>query len=73
MLRKIIMCAGRVKRRLKIYRSFGFLGYVDKRNLTYRERTPLSDSMRSNLIEYFSEDVTRLSTLLNRDLSHWQE
>jgi hypothetical protein len=32
---------------------------------------PIADALRREMKDYFADDVRRLSTLLNRDLSHW--
>lgn len=38
-----------------------------------RSQPPLSATDRGILVEYFREDVNRLSYLLQRDLSHWMQ
>lgn len=35
------------------------------------EREPMSEAMRAQLLEFYREDVARLSQLLGRDLSGW--
>jgi hypothetical protein len=40
-------------------------------NTVKERRQPLSPEFRAELVETFREEVTRLSRLLNRDLSHW--
>ncbi len=42
-----------------------------KKNRVRVERLPLDDAMRQVLIEAFTDDVTKLGKLLDRDLSHW--
>lgn len=70
-LQKMVMVAGRLKRRLGIYRSIGILSSIEQKNLRYRQRTPLSPYMRRALQAYFESDIKKLSGILNRDLSHW--
>jgi succinate dehydrogenase flavin-adding protein (antitoxin of CptAB toxin-antitoxin module) len=36
-----------------------------------QQRTTLSPKFRRELAEFFTEDVQRLSQLLDRDLTHW--
>jgi hypothetical protein len=43
-----------------------------KNNLVIpRERQPIADALRGELMDYFREDVAKLSMLLNRDLMFW--
>jgi len=49
-------------------------GWIDKAKHWMRrpqKRTPLTPKFRSELAEFFTEDVQRLSQLLDRDLTHW--
>lgn len=69
--RKMVMVAGLLKRRLGIYRGLGILNKMDKMNLHYRKREPMSTVLRLELQEYFRSDVGKLSVLLDRDLSGW--
>ncbi|MGH6886367.1 MAG: hypothetical protein ACREGK_09865, partial [Geminicoccales bacterium] len=56
---KMIGRMKRVRRRLKHLNTFR------------RERPKLRDGMRETLRDHFGDDVRKLSTLLDRDLSHW--
>lgn len=60
-----------LKETLGIRKSFGLLGGLEKKNVTYRDRDPLSPAMRLVLENHFRDDIKRLSGLLDRDLSHW--
>ena len=60
-----------LKETLGIRKSFGLLGGLEKKNVTYRDRDPLSPAMRVVLENHFRDDIKRLSGLLDRDLSHW--
>ena len=60
-----------LKETLGIRKSFGLLGGLEKKNVTYRDQDPLSPAMRVVLENHFRDDIKRLSGLLDRDLSHW--
>ncbi len=45
---------------------------IKKRNKIKVERPELSTQLRNELAEYFSDDISLLSELLGRDLSHWR-
>jgi hypothetical protein len=60
-----------LKGRLGIERRLGFLAWVRRRNVRYRERKPLALPMRESLASEFSADVLILARLLGRDLQHW--
>lgn len=50
------------------------VGWKDKiqaKTMTNPQRRPLSSSFRRELTDYFSEDITLLSELIGRDLTHW--
>lgn len=52
------------------------LGVIDllmRINLVTRKRRPLDDRFRAQLIEYFAEDISKLSTYINKDLGAWLE
>lgn len=63
---------GRLKRNIGIQRSMGLLDSLAQWNRIERERPPLSDAMREELRAYFKDDICKLESILNRDLSHWQ-
>lgn len=45
---------------------------IKKRNKVKIERPKTPENLRTELVKYFSDDVSRLSDLLGRDLSHWR-
>jgi hypothetical protein len=44
-----------------------------KSNLQFEQRPSLAPETRARLNQEFTPGIERLSTLLNRDLSHWCE
>ena len=49
-------------------------GLVDQAKQLFRKpskRTPLSESFRAELNQFFAADVAETSELLGRDLNHW--
>jgi hypothetical protein len=68
---RMVQLMGNAKRYFNIKKSFGLLGTIDRRNIRYQIRQPLSDEMKYMLQEYFSEDIALLGRLIDRDLSHW--
>jgi hypothetical protein len=71
LLQKTICNLGRLKRKVGIQRSIGLLSPLAQWNRIERPRSPLSNSMRSKLRAYFEDDIQKLESILNRDLSHW--
>lgn len=59
-----------IKQHLGI-QNLGLLEYVRSLNNKTTQRTPLNTNFKSEIIETFREDITRISRILNRDLSHW--
>lgn len=65
---------------MKVFSMFG-AGFMEKIGLLYNKvellnarrvpRKPLDPGLRDRFILYFSEDIRRLSRLLDRDLSFW--
>ncbi len=68
--RVLVQAAELLKRSLGLKR-LGILDLVQKVFVTKYQRLPLPDDFRAELIDAFREDVTRLSLLLNRDLTSW--
>jgi hypothetical protein len=60
-------CARALKKMLGI-REFALLSRLNIKELP---RKPLSPGFRAELQDTFSEDIAKLSILINRDLSHW--
>lgn len=50
----------------------GVFNLLSRYNTEGYKRPSLDQEFRAELVEYFREDVQRLSSLINRDLSHWQ-
>jgi hypothetical protein len=44
-----------------------------KLNTKEVDRKPLSPQIRAEMLEAFSEDIDKLSAILNRDLTHWKK
>ncbi len=59
-----------LKRSLGLKR-LGILDQIRKMFVTKYPRPPLADDFRAELVDAFRDDVTKLSQLLNRDLSSW--
>lgn len=72
LLRRAVQVLGGLKRSLGIKHRFGLLNAIDKRNIQYRARAPLSEEMRADLHDFFREDVALLERLLCRNLTHWR-
>jgi len=49
----------------------GILRRLQKMNADKKKRSPLRPEFRAELVEAFREEVEKLETILNRDLSHW--
>ncbi len=62
---------GLIKHSLGIYREFGVLRIIEKRNVRVQPRVPLPAEFRRELQDYFASDVEKLGKLLNQDLSAW--
>lgn len=53
------------------FERWGILDAIRSFNSKPTSRKPLSEDFRTELIADFSEDIQRLSYLLDKDLSHW--
>jgi hypothetical protein len=65
-----------LKRRINLKKVVGrksWLKRVARWNTTSVRPAPLDPAMRKALRDTFAADVDKLSTLLQRDLSHWLE
>lgn len=76
LINKITKSEGLKKGLIGTKRMLGIdkLGVLDKLSGFYvesRKRKPISSEMRKKLINYFKDDVDKLSNLTGRDLSHW--
>lgn len=53
--------------------SFGIFPALRKMNTKIEPRKPLAPEFRKKLVEEFSEDIKKLSRLIHRDLSLWNQ
>ncbi len=60
-----------IKRKLGIVKTFNVMGQLRPLYEQTQSRPQLSAEFKGRLADEFKEDVARLSTLLERDLSHW--
>jgi hypothetical protein len=82
-IRKVTRLIGKgssfIKRLLGIpvSRGTGILQMIDridiKQNICVRQRSPMSEELQRELINYFRPDIKKLGSLTGRDLSHWLE
>jgi len=72
-LLRFIYMLGDLKKKVGIYKSFGVLETIKKKNIKHITPPPLSESFRQELRDYFKEDTQRLSEITNRDLSCWDK
>ena len=75
---EVVTMVGRIAKVIKKYmgleaRGTGILNKLNSINVRYRPRPPLSKELAKELINFYKEDVLKLSSLINRDLSHWLE
>jgi len=71
LLKRTVINIGNVKRALRIRKRFGFLQWLNKKNTLYKPKPNISPILKSELSEYFKEDIKKLEYLTTRDLSHW--
>lgn len=60
-----------IKRIFRIERLSVISSFINKHNVQVGKRKPLSPEFVAELKDEFREDVSRVSVLINRDLSHW--
>jgi len=70
-LDSVILLLARLKASLRLKGRLGLLSKVRKWNVRYRDRVPLRDEIRAEMIDRYSEDVRLLGTCIDRDLEHW--
>lgn len=63
--------ASSLKRRLGLTRQIGVMAVLDQLNTKVAKKEPLRQPVHAGLIEFFTEDVKKLESLLFRDLSSW--
>lgn len=75
LLQKWVYTLGRVwhpvKKKLGIVRSFGIMKPISNFGVISRSRPTISIDVRQELLDYFKNDIEKLSYLINRDLLHW--
>jgi hypothetical protein len=69
---RLFKLTGTIRKSLGIKHFTGILTPLGRYNVLYVKRPPLLEDFRTELVEYFSEDVKKLSRLIGRDLSHWR-
>ncbi len=62
---------GRFKKHLGIHQKFGIQRWFNRRNEVPKRNRKIATDFQAELIDYFKDDVNKLSNLINRDLSHW--
>lgn len=73
LLRQTNLVVLKLKKSLGIQRPlFGIIQSLMQYNSIKIKRHAMPKEFREELVEYFREDVQKLSYLINRDLSHWQ-
>ena len=70
LLKQATRALGIVKRKTRIPGSLGILSRINAWNRQERPWTP-NREMDEVLIDYFADDIARLSALTGRDLRHW--
>ena len=68
---RTIRSAGNIKRAIGITKRVGMLTRLQLWNTKYQEKPPLRVDFRSELAEYFRDDVLRTAELIDQDLSEW--
>ena len=66
----LVATADRLKKILGI-ESLGIVNKIRNINREEFERPPLDPQFRSYLVDEFKDEVSKLSNILNQDLSHW--
>ncbi len=61
----------RLKKQLGICQNFGIQSWFNQYNEVPRENQKIDPELQAELIDYFKDDVKKLSKLINKDLSHW--
>lgn len=72
LLKKTLRKIGQLKERTGFERNLGVLKSLSYFNKVDKPRPPISSSMREELRDYFKEDIQKIESILNRDLSHWK-
>ena len=74
-VRQFAIAVSTAKYRMNVLpkRSLGVVRFLQERATKYRPRAPMSAELRRELRDFYSEDVSKLERILERDLSAWRE
>jgi len=61
-----------LKHRSGIKHNTGLFKGISRWNKVEKSYTPLSEGMRTELRDYFRDDIKKIESILHRDLSHWK-
>ncbi len=67
----LAQCAWWIKKELRLTRKWGIVSGLLSWNTRAGKRPPVSPAFQSELEAFYKADVSMLSDLLGRDLSHW--
>jgi len=71
-LKKALRKLGKAKRKMGLQRNLGLIEPLSRFNKIDRPRLSISASMREELRDYFKDDIQKLASILDRDLTHWK-
>lgn len=69
----MVKALGLLKQKLKITKGFGILNKTNQTNIKDFKRKPLNPEFRSELVNFFDDDIKKLENLIKRDLSNWRK
>ena len=72
-IQNVVQVASLVKRRIGVKKEFGFATKIGRANTRRRAPVQPSPTFRSELRGMVVDEVSKLSSLIGRDLSHWTE
>ena len=70
-LMRLMRLVGQAKKKMGIKAGFGMANSLMSLSRSGPPREPLKKEMENYLKEFFKEDVCLLSTMIDRDLTHW--
>lgn len=70
-IRRAATIAGDIKLRIGLRKRLGVEEILNRLITRTEQRPPLEGRFRQELSEYFNNDISKLSEILQRDLSHW--
>jgi len=71
LLSRLMRRSSQLRSALGIHGDWGIVAALRRLNSHDAPRPPVSAEMQQTLRTFFADDVERLGTLLNRDLTHW--